>query len=96
METGERLNITKERFFCGPLPKVIQGAYELISKMCIRDRVEAAGLGHERERAGHECLACDDRGAGGEDDAERADHLGQHLEERVEAVSYTHLRASDA
>ena len=31
METGERLNITKERFFCGPLPKVIQGAYELIS-----------------------------------------------------------------
>ena len=33
METGERLNITKERFFCGPLPKVIQGAYELISSM---------------------------------------------------------------
>ena len=33
METGERLNITKERCFCGPLPKVIQGAYELISSM---------------------------------------------------------------
>lgn len=33
METGERLNITKERSFCGPLPKVIQGAYELISSM---------------------------------------------------------------
>ena len=33
METGERLNITKERLFCGPLPKVIQGAYELISSM---------------------------------------------------------------
>ena len=33
METGEHLNITKERFFCGPLPKVIQGAYELISSM---------------------------------------------------------------
>lgn len=33
METGERLNITKERFFCGPLPKVIQGTYELISSM---------------------------------------------------------------
>ncbi len=33
METGERLNITKERFFCGPLPKVIQGAYELIASM---------------------------------------------------------------
>lgn len=33
METGERLNITKERYFCGPLPKVIQGAYELISSM---------------------------------------------------------------
>ncbi len=33
METGERLNITKERFFFGPLPKVIQGAYELISSM---------------------------------------------------------------
>lgn len=33
METGERLNITKERTFCGPLPKVIQGAYELISSM---------------------------------------------------------------
>lgn len=33
METGERLNITKERIFCGPLPKVIQGAYELISSM---------------------------------------------------------------
>lgn len=31
METGARLNITKERSFCGPLPKVIQGAYELIS-----------------------------------------------------------------
>ena len=33
METGERLNITKERVFAGPLPKVIQGAYELISSM---------------------------------------------------------------
>lgn len=33
METGERLNITKERVFCGPLPKVIQGAYALISSM---------------------------------------------------------------
>lgn len=33
METGEHLNITKERSFCGPLPKVIQGAYELISSM---------------------------------------------------------------
>lgn len=33
METGKRLNITKERSFCGPLPKVIQGAYELISSM---------------------------------------------------------------
>ena len=33
METGERLNITKERSFCGPLPKVIQDAYELISSM---------------------------------------------------------------
>lgn len=33
METGERLNITKERCFCGPLPKVIQGAYELMSSM---------------------------------------------------------------
>lgn len=33
METGERLNITKERIFCGPLPKVIQDAYELISSM---------------------------------------------------------------
>ena len=33
METGERLNITKERCFCGPLPKVIQGAYALISSM---------------------------------------------------------------
>ena len=33
METGERLNITKERCFCGPLPKVIQGACELISSM---------------------------------------------------------------
>lgn len=33
METGERFNITKERFFCGPLPKVIQGAYELIASM---------------------------------------------------------------
>lgn len=33
METGERLNITKERCFCGPPPKVIQGAYELISSM---------------------------------------------------------------
>lgn len=33
METGERLNITKERFFCGALPKVIQGAYELVSGM---------------------------------------------------------------
>ena len=31
METGERLNITKERTFCGPLPKVIEGAYALIS-----------------------------------------------------------------
>ena len=31
--TGEHLNITKERSFCGPLPKVIQGAYELISSM---------------------------------------------------------------
>lgn len=30
METGERLNITKERSFFGPLPKVIQDAYELI------------------------------------------------------------------
>ena len=33
METGERLNITKERTFCGPLPKVIEGAYSLISSM---------------------------------------------------------------
>lgn len=33
METGERLNITKERSFCGPLLKVIQDAYELISSM---------------------------------------------------------------
>ena len=33
METGERLNITKERTFCGPLPKVIEGAYALISSM---------------------------------------------------------------
>lgn len=32
-ETGERLNITKERIFCGPLPKVIEGAYALISGM---------------------------------------------------------------
>ena len=33
METGERLNITKERTFCGPLPKVIEGAYALVSSM---------------------------------------------------------------
>lgn len=33
VETGERLNITKERVFCGPLPKVIEGAYSLISGM---------------------------------------------------------------
>ena len=33
METGERLNITKERTFCGPLPKVIEGAHALISGM---------------------------------------------------------------
>ena len=33
METGERLNITKERTFCGPLPKVIEGAHTLISGM---------------------------------------------------------------
>lgn len=32
-ETGKRLNITKERVFCGPLPKVIEGAYSLISGM---------------------------------------------------------------
>ena len=36
METGERLNITKERTFCGPLPKVIEGAYALVSSM-LRD-----------------------------------------------------------
>lgn len=33
IETGNRLNITKERTFNGPLPKVIQDAYELISSM---------------------------------------------------------------
>lgn len=33
METGKRLNITKERKFCGPLPKVIQDAHLLISSM---------------------------------------------------------------
>ena len=33
METGKRLNITKERTFCGPLPKVIQDAHPLISSM---------------------------------------------------------------
>lgn len=33
METGERLNITKERTFCGPLPKVIERAYALVSSM---------------------------------------------------------------
>ena len=33
METGKRLNITKERTFCGPLPKVIQDAHLLISSM---------------------------------------------------------------
>ncbi len=33
METGERFNITKERTFCGPLPKVIEGAHALISGM---------------------------------------------------------------
>lgn len=33
METGERLNITKERSFHGPLPKVIQDAHALISSM---------------------------------------------------------------
>ena len=32
-ETGKRLNITKERVFCGPLPRVIEGAYSLISGM---------------------------------------------------------------
>lgn len=33
METGSHLNITKEKVFSGPLPKVIQGAYTLISSM---------------------------------------------------------------
>lgn len=33
MKTGEHLNITKERSFHGPLPKVIQDAYTLISSM---------------------------------------------------------------
>ncbi len=33
METGERLNVTKERTFCGPLPQVIQDAYTLITSM---------------------------------------------------------------
>lgn len=33
METGQSLNITKERTFCGPLPKVIQDAHSLISGM---------------------------------------------------------------
>lgn len=33
METGKRLNITKERTFCGPLPKVIQDVHLLISSM---------------------------------------------------------------
>ena len=33
METGARLNVTKERTFSGPLPKVIEGAYSLISSM---------------------------------------------------------------
>lgn len=33
METGERLNITKERTFYGPLPKVIEEAHALISSM---------------------------------------------------------------
>ncbi|VWM24119.1 Uncharacterised protein [Collinsella intestinalis] len=57
-----------------------------VEDLHVGHEVEAAGLGHERERAGHERLACDDRGAGGEDDAERTDHLGQHLEERVEVL----------
>ena len=33
METGKQLNITKERTFCGPLPKVIQDVHLLISSM---------------------------------------------------------------
>ncbi len=33
METGERLNITKDVTFDGPIPKVIDGAYSLISSM---------------------------------------------------------------
>ena len=33
MKTGEHLNITQERSFHGPLPKVIQDAYTLISSM---------------------------------------------------------------
>lgn len=33
METGKRLNTTKERTFCGPLPKVIQDVHLLISSM---------------------------------------------------------------
>lgn len=33
METGRHLNITKERIFNGPLPKVIQEVYSLISSL---------------------------------------------------------------
>ncbi|MCH3967837.1 MAG: putative DNA binding domain-containing protein [Atopobiaceae bacterium] len=33
METGERLNISKDRTFDGPIPKVVDGAYTLISSM---------------------------------------------------------------
>ncbi len=36
METGERLNITKDVTFDGPIPKVVDGAYALISSM-LRD-----------------------------------------------------------
>ncbi len=31
METGRRLNIVKDRTFDGPLPKVIEGAKQMIS-----------------------------------------------------------------
>ena len=55
-----------------------------IEDLHVRHEVQTAGLGHQRERAGDECLRGDDGRDGGKADGKRAQAGSEHLVERVE------------
>ena len=55
-----------------------------VEDLHVRHKVQAAGLGHQRECAGDERLRGDDGRDGGKADGKRAQARGEHLVERIE------------